>query len=143
MILTQLSIFLENKPGRLQHILQVLADNTINIQTLTIAEVNDFGILRLLVDKPEEAFAALRKEQITCSKTDVLAVVIEDRPGALHHLIDAFSRHQINIEYVYAFMGRHESKPVMIFRFDNLATAMDALQSEGYTLMPRAVIQAE
>jgi len=79
MILTPLSIFLENKPGRLQHILQVLADNTINIQTLTIAEVNDFGILRLLVDKPEEAFTALRKEQITCSKTDVLAVVIEDQ----------------------------------------------------------------
>jgi len=143
MILTQLSVFIENKPGRLQHILQVLADKAINIQTLTIAEVNDFGILRLLVDKPEEAFTALRHEQITCSKTEVLAVVIEDEPGALHRLINSFSRHQINIEYVYAFMGHRDSKPIMIFRFEDLKAAADALKEEGYTILPRAEIQAE
>ena len=143
MKLTQLSVFIENKPGRLQHILKALAEKGINILTLTIAELSDFGILRLIVDKPEEAFTTLRQEQVTCSKTEVLAVVIEDVPGALHRLIDAFSGRQINIEYMYTFTGRHESKPIMIFRFENLAAATDALQQEGYTIMPRAEIQAE
>jgi hypothetical protein len=141
MKITQLSVFLENKPGRLQHILQVLADKGINILTLTIAEVTDFGILRLILDKPEEAFLALRSEQITCTRTDVMAVVIEDQPGALFQLIEAFTRRQINIEYMYAFLGRHGSRPTMVFRFEDLALAQEALQQEGYTLLPRAEIQ--
>jgi hypothetical protein len=140
MNITQLSVFLENKPGRLQHVLKVLADRGINIRTLTIAEVSDFGILRMIVNKPDEAYAALKAEHVTCSRTDVLAVALEDTPGALHHLIDAFSRRQLNIEYMYAFTDRHGEHSIMIFRFDDAEAALKALGEEGYTVMKRSEI---
>lgn len=140
MNITQLSVFLENKPGRLQHVLKVLADRAINIQTLTIAEVSDFGILRMIVNRPDEAYAALKAEHITCSRTDVLAVALEDTPGALHRLIEAFSRRQLNIEYMYAFTDRHGEHSIMIFRFDDIEAAKQALAEERYTVMARSEI---
>jgi hypothetical protein len=140
MNITQLSVFLENKPGRLQHVLKVLAGRAVNIRTLTIAEVSDFGILRMIVNKPEEACAALKAEHVTCSRTDVLAVALEDAPGALYHLIDAFSRRQINIKYMYTFTDRHEAHSIMIFRFEDIEAAKVALLAEGYTIMKRGEI---
>jgi hypothetical protein len=140
MNITQLSVFLENKPGRLQHVLKVLADRAINIQTLTIAEVSDFGILRMIVNRPDEAYAALKAEHITCSRTDVLAVALEDTPGALHRLIEAFSRRQLNIEYMYAYTDRHGEHSIMIFCFDDIEAAKQALAEERYTVMARSEI---
>lgn len=141
MQLTQISVFLENRPGHLENILQVLGDEDINIETLTIAETADFGVLRLIVNRPEEAFQALRREGITCSKTEVLAVVIDIKPGSLLRLLEAFSRRQINIEYMYAFSGRHETHPIMIFRFEDLEAARTAIHEEGYTVIARKGIQ--
>ena len=117
MKITQLSVFAENRPGRLQEILGILAKANINIQTLTIAEVTDFGILRLIVDRPEEAYQALKAESVTCSRTDVLAIVVENKPGALFRLMEAFSKHQLNIEYMYAYAnpgqaGLHHDLPL-------------------------------
>jgi len=143
MNITQLSVFLENKPGRLQHILKVLADRAINIQTLTIAEVSDFGILRMIVNKPDEAYAALKAEHVTCSRTDVLAVALEDTPGALYRLVDTFSKRSLNIEYMYAYTDRHGEHSIMIFRFDDVEAAKRALQEEGYTVMRRSDIHTE
>lgn len=143
MNITQLSVFLENKPGRLQHILKVLADRAINIQTLTIAEVSDFGILRMIVNKPDGAYAALKAEHVTCSRTDVLAVALEDTPGALHRLVEAFSKRGLNIEYMYAYTDRHGEHSIMIFRFDDIEAAKRALQEEGYTVLRRNDIHAE
>ncbi|HWQ08262.1 MAG TPA: ACT domain-containing protein, partial [Holophaga sp.] len=113
MNITQISVFLENKPGRLQHVLKALADRDINLRTLTIAEVNDFGILRMIVNHPDDAYAALKAEHVTCSRTDVLAVALQDTPGALYRLIETFSRRQINIEYMYAFTDRHDAESIM------------------------------
>lgn len=143
MNITQLSVFLENKPGRLQHILKVLSDRAINIQTLTIAEVSDFGILRIIVNRPDEAYAALKAEHVTCSRTDVLAVALEDTPGALHRLVEAFSTRSLNIEYMYAYTDRHGEHSVMIFRFDDIEAAKQALNEEGYTILRRGDIHAE
>ena len=141
MNITQLSVFLENKPARLQHVLKVLADREINIRTLTIAEVSDFGILRMIVNKPEEAYAALKEAHVTCSRTEVLAVALEDAPGALYRLIDSFSgQRQLNIEYMYAFSDRHGDHSVMVFRFEDIEAAKAALQEQGYTIMSRAEI---
>lgn len=137
MNITQISVFLENKPGRLQHVLKALADRDINLRTLTIAEVNDFGILRMIVNHPDEAYAALKAEHVTCSRTDVLAVALEDTPGALYRLIETFSRRQINIEYMYAFTDRHDAESIMIFRFDDTEAAKAALLEEHYTVMTR------
>jgi hypothetical protein len=136
MNITQLSVFLENKPGRLQHVLKVLADRAINIRTLTIAEVSDFGILRMIVNRPDEAYAALKAEHVTCSRTDVLAV-------ALHHLLETFSKRQLNIEYMYAFTDRHDAHSIMIFRFDDSESAKVALGEEGYKIMTRSEIHGE
>jgi hypothetical protein len=141
MQLTQISVFLENRPGHLENILQVLAAEDVNIETLTIAETADFGVLRLIVNRPDDAFRALRKANITCSKTDVLAVAIDIKPGSLLRLLDAFSRRQINIEYMYAFSGRHETHPIMIFRFEDLEAARSAIREEGYTIIARKGIQ--
>jgi hypothetical protein len=144
MNITQISVFLENRPSRLRQVLQVLADRAINIQTLTIAEVSDFGILRLIVNQPEEAYAALKASHITCSRTEVLAVALEDTPGALLRLIDVFSsRRQINIDYMYAFVDRREAHSIMIFRFEDIEAAKQALAEEGYTVLKQAEILGE
>ncbi len=101
MNVTQLSLFLENKPGRLQSALKVLGENKINIMTLTIAEVSDFGIVRLIVNKPAEAAKALKENNFTCSTTEVLALEIEDVPGALVKALEAFGRNKLNICLLY------------------------------------------
>lgn len=137
MNITQLSVFIENKPGRLQHVLKVLSDKKINIQTLTIAEVNDFGILRLIVNRPEEAIEELKKEHVTCSKTDVLAIAIDDKPGSLAKMIDSFSSRKINIEYMYAYTQRSNDQAIMIFRFEDIELAKKALIEEGYNVMQK------
>jgi len=143
MNITQLSVFLENKPGRLQFILKVLTDADVNIQTITIAELADFGILRMIVNKPDIAINALKAEHITCSKTEVLAVAIDDQPGALLRLIDSFSKRSINIEYMYAFTDRHDERPIMILRFEDIELAKKALTEEGYKIMMKSEIHGE
>lgn len=135
MNLPQLSIFLENKPGRLQSVLKVLADKKINILTLTIAEVNDFGIVRMIVTNASEAAAALKAEHITCSLTDVLAIEIADQPGALYEALETFAKHNLNIEYMYAFTEKRKDKAVMIFRFENIEAAKSALKDGHFTII--------
>jgi hypothetical protein len=143
MKITQISVFLENKPGRLQNVLKILSDNEINIQTLTIAEVNDFGVLRMIVNRPDEAAEALKAGGVTSSKTEVLAVAIDDVPGALLTLIDVFANHKINIEYMYAFTAKADGRPVMLFRFEDIELARKALIEEGYRLLKAAEIYGE
>jgi hypothetical protein len=131
----QLSVFLENKPARLQNVLKVLADTSVNIKFFTIAEVKDFGILRMIVDKPEVAHAALKAAHFTCSLANVVAVALDDAPGALYNLIDNFSRRNINIEYMYAFTDRHGQHSITIFRFEDPELATAALLEGGYKIL--------
>lgn len=135
MKVTQLSVFLENKPGHLENVLKVLGDTHVNIITLTIAETADFGVLRMIVNDPSKGQEILKQKGFTCSTTDVLAIEIEDKPGSLHQAIATFARRNLNIEYMYAFTEKRGDKAVMIFRFDNPDTASQALQEEGYALV--------
>lgn len=135
MNIPQLSVFLENKPGHLRQVLAVLAEHAVNIKFFTIAEVKDFGILRMIVDKPAEAHAALRAAHFVCSLADVLAVALDDAPGALLRLIDAFASREINIEYMYAFTDRHGQHSITIFRFEDPGAAAQALEEGGYTIL--------
>lgn len=137
MNIAQLSVFLENKPGRLQKILKVLKDENINIMTLTIAELTDFGILRMIVNKPEKAHLALKKESVTCSVTDVLGVAVNDTPGSLLSLIDTFGKNDLNIEYMYAFTEKKNNKAIMIFRFEDIEAAKKALVKEGIDIVKK------
>ncbi len=137
MNVTQVSLFLENKPGHLQSALKVLADEKINILTLTIAEVSDFGIVRLIVNEPEKAVKSLKDNKFTCSTTDVLAIELTDEAGSLLAALDTFTKRKLNIEYMYAFTEKRGDKAVMIFRFDNIEAAKKALQEEGYNIVKK------
>lgn len=137
MNVTQLSVFMENKPGHLQSVLKILADANINIATLTIAETSDFGILRMIVSDSEKAKKVLHDSRITCSTTEVLAVELDDIPGSLFKAIDAFAKNKLNIEYMYAFTEKRGDKAVMIFRFDDIEAAKKALNQEGYQIVKK------
>jgi hypothetical protein len=118
-MIKQVSVFMENKVGRLFHIAKTLGDNKINIRALSLADTSDFGILRLIVDEPEKAIGVLKAENYTVSPTDVLAIEVEDQPGGLAKILGLFDKNGINIEYMYALPKRTGDKAVMIFRFDD------------------------
>ncbi len=140
MSVTQLSVFIENKPGHLEQILETLGKGNVNLIALTVAETSDFGVLRLMVADPAKAAGLLRARQITCSTTDVLAVELEDRPGALWEALKAFSSRNLNVEYMYTFTEKRRDKAVMIFRFDDMAAAQKAVQQAGYRVLEQADI---
>ena len=140
---TQLSVFIQNKPGHLQNVLKILAENNINIVTLTIAETSDFGVLRLIVNSPDLAKQSLKENHITCSATEVLAIEIEDEPGSLYKAIETFAKHNLNIEYMYAFPCKRGDKAVMIFRFDDITAAKIAIQQEGYHIVSKTEIMGD
>jgi len=143
MNVNQLSVFIENKPGSLQGVLKTLGENSINIITLTIAETSDFGILRMIVNRPEEALRVLRSNHFTCSITDVLAIEIDDEPGSLYRAVETFAKNHLNIEYMYAFTEKRDDRAVMIFRFDDIETAKKALTEEGYSIVKKIDIIGE
>ena len=135
MIIQQLSVFLENKSGRLAEITSILADNDINIRALSVADTADFGILRLIVNKVEEAQAVLKKGGFTVSKTSVVAVAVPDRVGGLASVLRAVTEGGYNVEYMYAYAHRADGSAVMIFRFDDMVNAMTMLQKKGFALV--------
>ena len=143
MNVNQLSVFIENKPGSLQNVLKTLGENNINIITLTIAETSDFGILRMIVNKPEEAKTMLKENHFTCSTTDVLAIEIDDTPGSLFRAVETFAKNHLNIEYMYAFTEKRDDRAVMIFRFDDIEAAKKALTGEGYSILKKIDIIGE
>ncbi len=131
----QISIFLENRVGRLQEVTDVLAENDINIRALSLADTSDFGILRLIVSKPGEGTRILREKGFTVRENDVIAVEVEDRPGGLAHILNLFSTSDISIEYMYAFVERKRDNAVMIFRVESVPRAVEALQKAGVSLL--------
>jgi hypothetical protein len=139
----QISVFLENKAGRLAEVTGILSDAKVNIRALALADTSDFGVLRLIVDNNEKAAEALKNRGFTVGRTDVLAVEVEDRPGGLHRILDLLNGAEINVEYMYAFVQHSGKNAVMIFRFDNIDEAVKVLEknnvkvingSEVYTL---------
>jgi hypothetical protein len=115
----QVSVFLENKSGRLREVAQILGDAGINISAFTIADTSDFGVLRLIVDKPEEAFRILKEKHFSVRTTDVLLVNSSNKPGALSHLLNILSDEGIFIEYLYAFTV-NEDNAVFVVRPTNI-----------------------
>ena len=114
----QISVFLENKSGRLAEVTRTLGRNDINIRALSIADTTDFGILRLIVNKPEEANHALRQGGFMVSETEVIAVDVPDRPGGLADVLEILGQASVNIEYLYAFIGQTSQDALVIFRVD-------------------------
>ncbi len=128
--LKQVSVFVENKPGRLAAVTEKLYEKGINIRAFTIAEAGDFGIIRMVVDKTDEAYEILRNAGFTVTLTRVLGVEVEDEPGGLYRIARALGDANINIEYVYAFTSGGD-KALIILRVNDLDKAVELLEKEG------------
>lgn len=124
----QISVFLENKAGRLGKVTQVLGENNINIRALSIADTSDFGILRLIVNDPEQAYQVLKTNGFTVSTTEVLAVQVPDTPGGLAQVLTIMGEGNINIEYLYAFIGTTSRDALVIFKVADPAQALKYCQ---------------
>lgn len=136
MIIKQISVFVENKPGRLAEVTEAIGQAGVDIRALSIADTSDFGILRLIVDRPEEAILALREAGMTVSLTDVLAVGIDDKPGAFAGVVRTMSDAGIGIEYMYAFVSRKsENQAFVILRVEQPENGITVLKAAGVRIL--------
>ena len=135
MSVEQISIFLENKSGRLAEVAGVLAGAGVNIRALSLADTADFGILRLIVDQNDRAKQALKESGFTVGKTEVVALEVPDRPGGLAQILRTLNAARINVEYMYAFVQRAGDNAILIFRFDDLDRAVAALAQAGVRVL--------
>lgn len=131
----QISIFIENKSGRLAEVTRILGDAGVNIRVLTLADTSDFGILRLIVNDVEKAKYVLKGSGFTVNKTEVVAVEVPDRPGGLSNILQFLDRDQINVEYMYAFVERNGGSAVIIFRFDDTDKAIETLKGNDFNIL--------
>lgn len=138
----QISIFIENKSGRLAEVTRVLGSQGINIRALSLADTSDFGILRLIVDKTDQAKKTLKENGFTVSKTEVIAVEVPDQPGGLAGILKVLDDSRVNVEYMYAFVERCGGNAVIIFRFDDLDSAIRVLTTNGVNILPGESVYA-
>jgi len=131
MKVTQLSVFLENRKGRLAEVCALLGGQGINIRALTIAETESFGVLRIVVDKPDEAVKVLRDNRITANVTNVVAVEVPDKPGGLAGVLKVLADSELNVEYMYGFVEKASDNALMVFRFDDPDAAVKVLAANG------------
>ncbi|MEM4472672.1 MAG: ACT domain-containing protein [Archaeoglobaceae archaeon] len=129
-MIKQISVFVENKPGRLASVTGVLFEKGINLRAFMIADAGDFGIIRMVVDRTDDAYKALKDAGFTVAINDVLAVEVEDKPGELYKIAKALGDEGVNIEYVYAFTSE-KHKALIIFRVDDLERAREILERIG------------
>ncbi len=132
----QISVFLENKAGRLAEVAKVLGNAGINIRALSLADTTDFGILRLILNDREKAKSVLKEAGFTVGITEVIAVEVDDKPGGLATILTLLSENGVNVEYMYAFVERSGGNAVLIFKFEHLDEAIELLSSNGITVLP-------
>ncbi|MDF1579225.1 MAG: ACT domain-containing protein [Desulfuromonadales bacterium] len=131
----QISIFIENKSGRLAEVSRVLGDSGINIRALSLADTSDFGILRLIVDQTDKAKMVLKEHGFTVNKTEVVAVEVPDRPKGLCGILEILDANKINVEYMYAYVERSNSNAIIIFRFDQVEAAIKVLTEHDVVVL--------
>ena len=131
----QISIFLENKKGRLLEALKVLGREKVNIRALSIADTNDFGILRLIVADPEKAKVVLEQDGFTVKESDVIAIVVTDEPGGLANVLSVLNKADINVEYIYAFADKQEADAVVVLRTENIDEGVKTLKKAGVKML--------
>ena len=135
MTIQQISLFLENKPGHLSAICRTLAEAQINIVTLSLADTQQFGIVRLIVEEWARAQQVLEAAGFVVNVREVVAVAVCDRPGGLAALLDTIQAAGVNIEYMYAFASRRGEQAILVFRFDKAAPAVAALKAAGHGVL--------
>ena len=140
MRVAQISVFLENRTGRLAEVTGILSEAGINIRALAVADTSDFGILRLIVDNNDKTEKALKDNGFSVGKTNVVAVEVEDKPGGLHRILSLLTAAGINVEYMYSMVISRNNNAVMIFRFDNTDNALKVLESNGIPVINGSLV---
>jgi len=131
----QISVFVENKPGRLERVTEVLAKAKVNIRAFTVSGTYEYGVMKFLVDKPEKALDALQSEGISANKREILAVLMDDRPGGLHRIARAFGQRKMNIEDAYGFVIQDKKEAVLVVDVEKVSEAKRVLKEEGLTTL--------
>jgi hypothetical protein len=135
MKIKQISIFLENRKGRLYDVCSLLGKNDINIRALNVAETESFGILRIVVNKPDAAIKVFKDADIVAKITDVIAIEVDDRPGGLADILKVLAEADVNIEYMYGFVEKSSDRALMVFRFDDVDKAAAILKKHNIRIV--------
>ena len=131
----QISIFVENQPGKLAELTRLLADADIDLRTLSLADTRDFGILRVIVNKPHETEKLLKANEWTYKTAEVIGVKLPDRPGGVAEVLEAINEAGVNVEYMYAFVNRIPGRADTVFRVDDIETTINALRAKGIEIL--------
>jgi len=137
----QVSIFLENRKGRLAEVTRLLSDQGINIRALSLADMADMGVLRLIVSDRQRSLSVLKANGFAVQETDVIAVEIADKPGSLHRVVHVLDQNDLNIEYMYALFEKNTDNAIMVLKIDDAARAVDTLKQNGIPVLAENVIQ--
>ncbi|MBN1892278.1 MAG: ACT domain-containing protein [Clostridiales bacterium] len=135
MLVRQINVFLENQSGRLAEVTRTLGQNNIDIRALYIADTTEYGILRMILDKPEHAVDVLTQAGFTVSSTPVIALAIADKPGTLDHALSILSEGELSLEYLYAYVGRASDDAVVVIRVRDPELALSKLQEAGIRVL--------
>ncbi len=140
MLVKQISVFVENVPGKLVEVSQILGENNIDMSALSLADSSDFGILRLIVNDPDKAYQVLREHDFVVKQSEVIAVVIDDRPGGLTGVLQLLSGASLSVEYMYAFVGSQDGHAVVVLRANDTEAALKVLEANHVsTLEPKDI----
>jgi hypothetical protein len=135
MAIEQVSVFIENREGRLAEVSRLLTAKGINIRALSLADTADFGVLRLIVNNPAGCAAALKEAGFVARLTEVVALGIEDQPGGLDIVLGFFADHNVNVEYMYAFVEKAEGKAIVVFKTKDCAATEDLARTKGIPIL--------
>ena len=139
MKIRQISIFLENRPGRLAALCQTLADAGVNLSTLMLSETGEFGLLRIITPDADKALTVVQKAGYAVTSSEVVAIQVPDKPGGLAAILTALEPHKISVEYMYAYVCRH-GRAIMLIRFNDLDGAINTLEKAGFKVISSAAL---
>lgn len=131
----QISVFVENKPGRIERVAEIMAKANVNIRAITFSGTYEYGVMKLLVDKPDVALEALRAQGISANKREILAVLMDDRPGGLYRVAKIFGQRKINIEDAYGFVIEDKKRAVLVVDVEKIKEAEKILKEEGISTL--------
>ena len=131
----QISVFVENKPGRIERVTEFLMKANVNIRAITVMGTFEYGVIKLLVDKPDVAYEALKAQGISAHKREIIAILMDDRPGGLNRIAKVFGKKKINIDDAYGFVVEDKKKAVLVIDVGRIQEAETVLKEEGLTVL--------
>jgi hypothetical protein len=142
MSVKQISVFLENKKGRLAEVTRTLSKEKINIRALSLADTADFGVLRIIVDNPERCLTVLKSNNFVAQVTEVIAVEVEDKPGGLARILEVLDADNVNVEYMYAYVEKSKDNAIVICKIDDRERALSVLNKNGIPTIGAEVLKS-